>query len=114
MLVPDQNIALGYAAGFDLESGARNIYIGIGGLGGASEEFNKIRIGSDNESDDRATFIAGIRDVTRESTMQCAVVIDSAGQLGTASSSRRFKNEIKPMNKMSEAILALNPVTISI
>jgi len=39
------------------------------------------------------------------------VVIDSAGQLGTASSSRRFKKEIKPMDKASESILALKPVT---
>src|SRR5207248_654582 len=39
------------------------------------------------------------------------VVIDSAGQLGTTSSSARFKNEIKPMNTASEAILALKPVT---
>src|SRR5262249_2504724 len=39
------------------------------------------------------------------------VLIDSAGQLGTVSSSRRFKKEIKPMDKMSEAILAFNPVT---
>ena len=39
------------------------------------------------------------------------VVIDSAGQLGTVSSSRRFKNEIKPMDKASEAILRLKPVT---
>jgi hypothetical protein len=31
--------------------------------------------------------------------------------LGTVSSSRRFKNEIKPMDKASEAILALKPVT---
>jgi hypothetical protein len=38
-------------------------------------------------------------------------VIDGAGQLGTASSSQRFKHDIKPMNKTSEAILALNPVT---
>jgi hypothetical protein len=38
-------------------------------------------------------------------------VIDSFGQLGTASSSRRFKKEIKPMDKASEAILALKPVT---
>jgi Chaperone of endosialidase len=35
----------------------------------------------------------------------------SAGQLGTVSSSQRFKNEIKPMDKTSEAILALKPVT---
>jgi hypothetical protein len=38
------------------------------------------------------------------------VVIDSDGQLGTATSSRRFKNEIKPMDKSSEAILGLKPV----
>ena len=39
------------------------------------------------------------------------VVIDSAGQLGTTSSFRRFKKEIKPMDQASEAILALKPVT---
>ena len=39
------------------------------------------------------------------------VVIDSDGQLGTVSSSRRFKKEIKPMDAASEAILALKPVT---
>jgi Chaperone of endosialidase len=39
------------------------------------------------------------------------VVVDSLGQLGTASSSARFKKEIKPMDKASEAILALKPVT---
>jgi hypothetical protein len=39
------------------------------------------------------------------------VVIDSDGQLGTVSSSRRFKKEIQPMENTSEAILALKPVT---
>jgi len=39
------------------------------------------------------------------------VLIDSVGQLGTASSSRRFKKEIKPMDKDSEGILELTPVT---
>ncbi len=39
------------------------------------------------------------------------VVIDSAGQLGTVSSSARFKDEIKPMDKASETILGLKPVT---
>jgi hypothetical protein len=37
-------------------------------------------------------------------------MIDSAGQLGTMSSSRRFKREIKPMAQASEAILSLKPV----
>ena len=39
------------------------------------------------------------------------VVIDSFGQLGTNSSSHRFKNDIKPMDRTSEALLALKPVT---
>ncbi|MFL6552194.1 MAG: tail fiber domain-containing protein [Chthoniobacterales bacterium] len=39
------------------------------------------------------------------------VLIDSAGQLGTMSSSRRFKTNIEAMDGVSEAILALNPVT---
>jgi len=39
------------------------------------------------------------------------VLIDSAGQLGTLSSSRRFKRDVKPMEKSSESILALKPVT---
>jgi uncharacterized coiled-coil protein SlyX len=39
------------------------------------------------------------------------VLIDSAGQLGTASSSARFKKDIKCMNSVSEAILAFEPVT---
>ena len=39
------------------------------------------------------------------------VRIDSAGQLGTTSSSRRFKTKIEPMDRASEAILAVKPVT---
>jgi hypothetical protein len=39
------------------------------------------------------------------------VLIDSAGQLGTVSSSRRYKTDIKPMDKASESILALKPVS---
>ena len=35
----------------------------------------------------------------------------SAGKLGTTTSSRRFKEDIKPMNDASEALLALKPVT---
>src|SRR5205823_8655219 len=57
------------------------------------------------------TFIAGIRGRTTGFANAVPVLIDSAGHLGTASSSCRFKNEIKPMDKASEAILALKPVT---
>lgn len=39
------------------------------------------------------------------------MLIDSDGQLGTLSSSRRFKKDIRPIDGASEAILPLNPVT---
>jgi septal ring factor EnvC (AmiA/AmiB activator) len=53
-------------------------------------------------------FIAGIFAVPVTGT---GVVVDSDGQLGVAASSRRFKDEIKSMDKASEAILGLKPVT---
>src|SRR5689334_7552465 len=57
------------------------------------------------------TFITGIRGTATANANAVQVVIDSAGQLGTISSSRRFKDEIKPMDNSSEAILGLKPVT---
>jgi hypothetical protein len=54
------------------------------------------------------TFIAGIQGVAVTGR---AVVVSSTGQLGVAPSSARFKDEIKPMDKASEAILALKPVS---
>jgi len=97
------NIALGTQAGGDLTTGGNNIDIGNTGVAGESDT---IRIGSVQTK----TFIAGIRGVT---TINPAipVLIDTVGQLGTASSSRRFKNQIKPMDQASEAIHALKPVT---
>src|SRR5438552_7420754 len=56
-------------------------------------------------------FIGHIRGVTTINNDAVPVVVDSAGQLGTASSSKRFKKEIKAMDKASEAILALKPVS---
>ena len=55
----------------------------------------------------RALFIAGNIDAPVTGT---AVVVDSSGELGVAPSSARFKDEIKPMDKASEAILALRQV----
>ncbi len=56
-----------------------------------------------------ATYIAGINGATASGGV--AVYINSDGKLGTLTSSARFKTEIKPMDKSSEAILALKPVT---
>jgi Chaperone of endosialidase len=49
--------------------------------------------------------------VTTQNADAVPVLIDSAGQLGTASSSRRYKTDIKPIDKSSESILALKPVS---
>ena len=55
-------------------------------------------------------FIGHIRGVTTANMNAIPVVIDTAGQLGTISSSRRFKKEVKAMEGASESILALKPV----
>jgi uncharacterized coiled-coil protein SlyX len=100
------NIALGVIAGANLTTG--NYNIDIGSNGDFDESFT-IRIGSSGNQ--TRTFIAGIRGVTTGIADAVPVLIDSVGQLGTASSSRRFKHEIKPMDQASESILALKPVT---
>jgi hypothetical protein len=79
------------------------------GASGMADEYGNIRIGTQGLQ--TATFVAGIRGIT--TTNAIPVVIDSAGQLGTICSSRRFKKEIKPMDKASEAILGLKPVTFT-
>src|SRR3954468_5060764 len=71
-------------------------------------ESNTMRMGTGKQT---ATFVSGIRGVATTNANAVPVVIDSAGQLGTVSSSRRFKDEIKPMDNSSEAILGLKPVT---
>jgi hypothetical protein len=96
------NTALGLGAGQNLTTGTNNLDIGNPGVAGES---STIRIGSSSQI---RTFIAGINGIAVTGT---TVQVNAAGQLGVAPSSRRFKDEIKPMDKESEAILALKPVT---
>src|SRR5260370_28001726 len=56
-------------------------------------------------------FIGHIYGVTTQIANAIRVLSDSAGQLGTASSSRRFKTDIKPIDEASESILGLKPVS---
>ena len=99
-----QNIALGVNAGLNLTTGDNNIEIGNAG---DADDSDTIRIGA---TQDR-TFIAGIRGTQPPVGVILPVLIDFHGQLGTTTSSRRFKHEIKPIDRESEAILALKPVT---
>jgi hypothetical protein len=102
------NIALGYSAG-TFTAGDNNIHIGNVG----AQESDTIRIGTVAGRGIREfqsnTYIAGISGVTIAAGLP--VMIDTDGHLGSTTSSERFKDEVKPMNKASEAILALEPVT---
>jgi hypothetical protein len=98
------NVAIGYNSGLNLINGSNNIDIGTTG---PADESRKIRIGG--QGTHNGTFIAGIRSAVVSGGV--AVYIDSNGRLGTVTSSRRFKDAIQPMDKASEAILALKPVT---
>jgi hypothetical protein len=98
------NIGLGVGAGSELTTGNDNIDIGNDGVAGESDV---IRIGTPGTQTN--TFIAGISGTTVAGGV--TVIIDANGHLGTVTSSERFKDQIKPMDKASEAILALKPVT---
>jgi len=86
------NIALGAFAGVNLTTGSNNIDIGSAGVAGES---NTTRI----------------RNIYSSVASGRAVYVNSDDKIGTLSSSRRYKEQIKPMDKASEAILWLKPVT---
>jgi hypothetical protein len=88
------NIGLGFSAGSFLTNGSGNICIGKDVVGVAGEN-NTTRI----------------RNIYSSVASARPVYINSDNKLGTLVSSRRFKEEIKPMDKASEAILALKPVS---
>jgi hypothetical protein len=100
----NNNIAVGSYAGSEVTTGGNNIDIGNSG---ASADNKTIRIGVAKTH--RAAFVAGINGATVPGGV--GVIIDASGHLGTVTSSGRFKEAIKPMDKSSEVLLALQPVT---
>jgi hypothetical protein len=109
------NIVLGAAAGQNLTTGNNNIDISNPSV---AAESNIIRIGNELAFTDvvgivhpahTKTFIAGIHGATTSGAV--TVYVNSSGQLGTLPSSARFKHDIHSMDKASEVILSLKPVT---
>ena len=90
----NSNTAIGDRAGLDLTTGSFNVCIGAGAHG-----------------------VAGVSNTTWISNVYSSVAtarqvyVDSDNKIGTLSSSRRYKDEIKPMDNASEALFALKPVT---
>ncbi len=99
------NIALGNDAGSSVTTGSANILIGNPGV---AAESNTIRIGGGPQT---KAFIDGIRGVTTGVANAIPVLIDSSGQLGTVSSSRRYKEDIRDMADSSSGLMKLRPVT---
>jgi hypothetical protein len=102
------NIAEGYHAGYNLTTGSNNIDIGSLGV---KAESGVIRIGTitGTTSTQSAAYIAGIYGV-KTTTAGTAVFIDSEGQLGTVSSSIRYKEDVQPIADASERLMKLRPV----
>jgi trimeric autotransporter adhesin len=106
------NTAVGFDALYNNLSGHYNVALGINAGHGVTAASNVICIGAGMEGAnvDNSCYISNIyAEGIGEPFM--LVAVDSTGKLGTASSSRRFKHNIKPMDKASDSVLALKPVT---
>jgi Chaperone of endosialidase len=104
------NTAIGDSALSSNTTGSNNTALGFNAGSSVTTASNVIAIGTEGANVDNTCFIGNIRDVAVNAS-GVPVVIDLNNQLGTIVSSRRFKKEIKSMDKVSEAILALKPVT---
>ncbi len=101
----DANIAIGMWAGQALNSGTDNIYIGNDGL---VRESGVIRIGSNGHTS--KVYLAGVWSATTQFSA-VPVVVDLNGQLGTISSSRRYKQDIQDLGATTDRLHDLRPVS---
>jgi len=99
--------ALSNSTGFD------NSALGQGAGALVSTASNVICIGANvaGANVSSTTWIGHVFGVTPQNGTTAPVVVSDAGQLGTVASSERFKKDISTMEKASEAILSLRPVT---
>ena len=110
---------MGWRAGDGLTTGDGNTFIGSqAGANEGPDVSNVVCLGTRGDTQaagqitDNRTYIGNIVGVTTGGPSPTVpVVIDQDGQLGTIASSRQFKEDIKPMDQASEAILKLKPVT---
>jgi Chaperone of endosialidase len=103
------NTAVGPFTLKHLQSGNGNTALGSGAGDGVTTATGVICIGIQGADVSNSCYIGNI--FSANSSGGTAVFINSVGKLGTTTSSRRFKEEIKPMERISEALFALRPVT---
>jgi hypothetical protein len=106
------NVAVGYNAGGDnTGTDSNNVY--LNSLGAAGDN-NTLKIGTNTGTGTQQlnkAFIAGIRGITTGTADAIAVLIDSNNQLGTVSSSIRYKENVSDMGNVSSPVMNLRPVT---
>src|SRR5437667_85748 len=105
----NNNTADGFQTLGNNTTGSLNIALGNNAGSGVSTADDVICIGAAGADVSHSCYIGNI--FNQSSPSGLAVFVNSDGKLGTIMSSRRFKENIKPMDKASEAILALQPVT---
>ena len=114
LLTGSYNVALGTSASSAF-TGAESSNININSVGVVGDG-NTLRIGAGTGTSAQQlnkAFISGIRGITTGSATAIAVLIDTNGQLGTVSSSARYKENIKDMGSYSECLYNLRPVVFN-
>ena len=102
------NTAIGVNALVNSLTGNHNIGLGSNAGASVTSASNVICIGADGSNVDNACYIGQIFGSTVSAS---AVFVNSNGRLGTMTSSKRFKQDIKPMDNVSEALYSLKPVS---
>jgi hypothetical protein len=105
------NTAVGFQALLNGNFSSNNIGLGAFAGGNVYSANNVICIGAAGADVSDTTWIGNVYGVTTQSGTTAPVVVSNTGQLGTVASSERFKKDINTMEKASEIILALRPVT---
>jgi len=104
------NTVIGDGALNSNTSGNSNIALGAGSGRNVTTASNVICIGTTGQNVNDSFYVGNVFETSIDPD-NLPVLIDVTGRLGTQSSSRRFKDDVRSMDKASEAILALRPVT---
>ena len=107
----ESNVAIGRGALANSVSGNLNVAVGTDAGSSVTTAHEVIAIGHTGADVSDTTWIGNVFGVTTQSGTTAPVVVSDTGQLGTVASSERFKKDIASMEKVSEAVLSLRPVT---
>jgi len=105
------NTAVGYGALSSNTTGSSNTALGYYAGWNVNTAYNVISIGSLGADVSNSTWIGNVYGITTQNGTVAPVVVSSDGQLGVVASSQRFKKDIATMDKTSDGILSLRPVT---